>query len=174
MEWTKFLEIKKFTHIDNVFKSIGNPMFRLGTRPIYYIRDGFLISYSPTKFRIENNKRIEYGEQGEYALSLYYFSNKQNLEEYFKLNQEKYEFEADIFDNSFEIVEGIQTISTNEQVINLFKHKSTNIFYQEGETRTMTNGKFEFQNNFVKWGSFTFLFFGKSKKTKMSGFEFMF
>jgi hypothetical protein len=82
MEWTKISKIKKFTLIDDVFKIIGKPMFRLGTRQIYYIGDGFLISYSSIKFRIENNTKIEYGDQGEYALSIYYFSNKQNLEKY--------------------------------------------------------------------------------------------
>lgn len=64
--------------------------------------------------------------------------------------------------------------STFEQVANYFSQKSNVAYYQEGETRALNNGTFAFQNNFVIWGNYTFFFFGKSKKTKVSGFEFTF
>jgi hypothetical protein len=125
-------------------------------------------------FKVENNSRVEYGDVGEYALSVYYFTKKQDLEAHFKIKKEQYNFESDEFEREFKIIDIIGMNSTYEQVTRYFREKSNVAYYQEGETRSMTDGKFEFQNNFVMWGNYTFFFFGKSKKTKISGFEFTF
>lgn len=160
--------------MNDMFNKFGKPMFKMGSRPVYYIGNGYLISYSPKMFKVENSSRIEYGNEGEYALSMLYFVKKQNLEAHFKIKQEQYNFESDELGEVFEIIDTIGINSTFEQVTNYFKQKSNIAFYQEGETRVFNNGKFEFQNNFVTWGNYSFFFFGKSKKTKVSGFEFTF
>ncbi|MBP1756847.1 MAG: hypothetical protein H6Q59_3245 [Firmicutes bacterium] len=174
MDWTNITMVKKFTAIDDVFEKLGKPMFKMGSRPVYYMGKGFSVSYSPKMFKVENNNRVEYGDEGEYALSTYYFFKKQDLEEYFKIKQEQFNFESNELGGVFQIIDEIGMNSTYEQVTSYFKQRSSLAYYQEGETRAFLNGKFDFQNNFVIWGNYTFFFFGKSKETKISGFEYTF
>ncbi len=174
MDWANMPQVKKFTPMNDFINKFGKPLFKMGSRPVYYIGNGFLVSYSPKIFRVENNSRVEYGDEGEYALSVYYFVKKQDLEAHFKIKQEQYNFESDELGGVFEIIDTIGVNSTYEQVTSYFRQKSSVAYYQEGQTRAFNNGKFEFLNNFVTWGSYTFFFFGKSKKTKVSGFEFTF
>lgn len=173
MMWNKLNSIQRFTPLNEVFDLYGHPKFRLGTRPVYYMGKGFLISYTSKKFRVENNNRIEFGEKGEYALSIYFFINRKELERYFKINQEEYEFEECIEDN-FDIFEGVNTNLSFQQVKASIDKKSELAFYQEGETRGFINGKFNFSNKYIVWGRYTFLFFGKSNSTKLSAFEYSF
>ena len=172
LNWHSLSQIEKFTPIKNVFESIGAPKFKLGIKPVYYMGRGYLISYTPMKFRVENSKRVEFGDNGEYALNIYFFMLKQELKEYFKINDEKYVFEGETLGEPFEIFDSISINSTYEEVINILRPKSTLAYYQDGETKVMKNGVFEFQNNFVIWSNFNFLFYGKSKKTKLSAFQF--
>ena len=174
MEWSKIAEIKKFTSLQQVFALYGSPKFKLGTRTVYYMGDGVLLSYSLRLFKLENSSRIEYGDEGEYALNVYFFANKHELEKYFKIKQEQYDFEGDNLGNAFEIVDGIAINSTYEQVTNLLRAKLRLEYYQEGETRALNDGEFGFQNNYVMWGNYNFLFFGKTKKAKLSAFQFTF
>lgn len=173
MEWIELSRIKKFTSIKDVFEKVGLPKFKLGNRPVYYMGKGFLISFSSRKFKAENNNRVEYGEEGEYALSVYFFKNKKDLKAHFKIKNEQFSFEEnDILGNeNFEIFEGIELNSTLDQVANYLIPKSTGAYYHKGETRAFNNGIFTFQNNFVAWDNYIFFFFDKSTNTKVSGFE---
>lgn len=171
MEWNKIIQIKKFIPLQEVFNRFGTPKFKLGERPIYYIGNGLLASYTNKKFRIENSSRIEYGDEGEYILSIYFFMKKKELEDYFKLKEEKYDFEGDILGISFKIMDGVEINSTFDQVTELLRLIPNSEYYQEGETRAFRDGVFEFQNKYVIWRDFTFLFFGKNKKTPLSAFE---
>lgn len=174
MDWVNMTRVKKFTPMNVFFNKFRKPLFKMGNRPVYYMGNGFLVSYSSKMFRVENNSRVEYGDEGEYALSAYYFLKKQDLEAHFKIKQEQYNFEGDELGGVFEIIDTISINSTYEQVASCFRQKSSIAYYQEGETRAFNNGRFEFQNNFVTCGNYTFFFFGKSKKTKVGGFEFTF
>ncbi|WP_371375255.1 hypothetical protein [Sporomusa aerivorans] len=175
MKWKDLKNINKFTPIKDVFEKIGLPKFKLGSRPIYYMGNGFLISYSNKMFKVENSNRVEYGVEGEYVLSIYYFSNKHELETFYIMKDEYYSFEGDVLSSdNFEIFDEIKLGITYEQLNNYLRNKQPRMFYQNGETRTLSNGKFCFQNNYVHWGNHIFFFFGKSKNTKLSGFEYIF
>ncbi|MFZ5354443.1 MAG: hypothetical protein ACOZCL_17205 [Bacillota bacterium] len=174
MDWINVSQVKKFTPMKDFIDKYGEPIFKLGARPVYYMGNGFLVSFSDKMFKVENSTRIEYGDEGEYAISIYYFTRKQDLEAHFKIKNEQFDFEGDDLGGTINIIDEISINSSYEQVASFFKQKSNLAYYQEGETRAFKNGKFDFQNNFVTWGNYTFFFFGKSKKTKVSGFEFIF
>lgn len=172
MYWAEILRIKKFTPINEIFENLGKPMFRLGNRPVYYLGNGFLLSYSQKKFKIVNSIRVDYGDESEYALNFFYFTKSQYLETYFALKKGQYNFQNYNFEWIFTIVDEINTNWTFSQVKNYIRQKSDTTYYQVGETRFFNNGELSFQNNFIIWGDYTFLFFEKSNTTKISGFEF--
>ena len=87
MNWEVLSKIKKFTELEEIFEKIGEPLFRLENRPIYYMGEGFFIAYTERKFRVENLNREESGETGEYLLSIYYFSDIKNIELFFKIDK---------------------------------------------------------------------------------------
>lgn len=174
MKWTNITKVKKFTPLDQVFLEIKEPIFKMDNKPVYYMGNGFLISYSPKQFRVENCERVEYGEVGEFALNAYYFGKRQHLEKYFKIENEIYLFEKDELLSPFIIIDEIGVNSTYEQVTSYFRQRSNLVYYREGETREFNNGRFAFVNNFVTWGNYTFFFFGNSRKTRVSGFKFTF
>jgi hypothetical protein len=174
MDWPSISRIKKFTPLNDLFREYGNPLFKLGNGAAYYVGNGLLLTYSHIRFKVENSCRIEYGEEGEYALSVCYFVNKKNIEVYLKLLDSEFNFDNEVFNNSFNIIDEISVSSTFAEVSNKLREKAGSAYYQEGEKRALKSGKFVFQNNFIIWGNYTFFFFGKSKKTKMGGFEYTF
>lgn len=174
MNWELLMQIKKFTPMQEILKHYGQPRFILDSRPVLYLGNGFLISYTTRKFKIEGGERIEYGDEGQYALSVYYFQKKNELELYFKLESGNYDFEGDILGNSFEILEKVSLNSTYEEVTKQLRLGLNSVYYQEGETRAFSKQNFGFQNKFIMWGNYIFLFFGEKKTTKLSAFEFTF
>ncbi|WP_139025425.1 hypothetical protein [Acetonema longum] len=175
MNWKELIDVKKFTPSEEIFKRFGFPKFKLGSRPVYYMGNGFLLGFSSKMFKVDNSNRVEYGEEGEYALRVHYFKNKHDVEAIFKIKNEPFPFDEDILGNrDFEIIEEIETNSTFEHVTACLRAKSNAVYYREGETRALRDGAFVFQNKFVTWDNYTFLFFDTSKKAKMSGFEYTF
>lgn len=164
MNWSELNQIKKFTPINQL------PISKclITDRPLYYLGNGFLISYTDRRFNVEGDERIEYGDEGEYALNIYYFQNRQELEMYFKLKEALIDY-YELPGKSFEISEGIFIGDTFQEVNRLLRDNSK---YQDGETRALRNGAFRFQNSYISWTDYNFFFFEKSKKASLTGFQY--
>jgi hypothetical protein len=176
VDWDSIRKIPRFTPLSTVFECYGQPKFRLGNGYSYYMGQGFIISYSDKQFKVKDSTRIEYGEPGEYALSVKYYMYCNELELAYKLERGSYRFEGDILGNTFEIIEGISLGDSLEEVRSLLRMKSNSVYYTEGESQRFIkeSGNFEFEHNWVEYGNYKFFFYGKSKKTCMSGFEYIF
>lgn len=173
MEWNTLKKIYRFTPMSDIFQVIGYPKFQLGTRPAYYMGEGFVIGFTPTKFKMEKNDIIDFGEKGEYALCAYYFRDRNELELDFRFKEDEiFNFEGDIIGNCcFEIEENILINSTIDQVETNLCSKAN---YSKGETRDFNGANFVFQNQFIICDKYTFYFYGKGKKAKLSAFKFLF
>ena len=77
--WLRMKEICKFTPRAELEKLAGPAKFQLEDRPAYYHGGGFVVCYSPMRFRVEGLQRVEYGQPGEYAVGLYHFSSDEGL-----------------------------------------------------------------------------------------------
>ena len=73
--WLRMKEICKFTPRAELEKLAGPAKFQLEDRPAYYHGGGFVVYYSPMRFRVEGLQRVEYGQPGEYAVGMYHFSS---------------------------------------------------------------------------------------------------
>lgn len=171
MNWEILSKLKKFTELEEIFEKIGNPLFKLENKQVYYMGNGFFISYTDRKFRIENLNREEYGDIGEYILSIYYFNDIYNIESFFKIDKNDYNFDDKIKQNCFEIYKDITSISKFKDMQEILRKNTDGIYYREGESRGLKNGEFEFKNKFISFGDYTFLYFGKSKLTILGGIE---
>lgn len=175
MEFKELYNIKKFTNIDEIFKVYGSPKFKLGDRNIYYMGNGLSLMFCERQYKIIGTERMEYGETGKYLLRLSYFINCNEYELFYKLRNEKYGFEVDNLGKPIEITDSIKIGSTSDEVSKLLRPKVNTDSYNEGETRGMNEKKeFMFTNKWISWNNYTFLFFGKAKTTKLTGFEFLF
>lgn len=169
--WPILKTIPKFTTKSSIDIAIGEPRFQLEGRPVYYYGNGIMVYYSAMCFRIEGIQRIEYGVPGEYAVGLFHFSNRDSLKKCMGLET----FDAnDVTRFSDDIIEGaINYDSTFMDVHNWAITKGL-MDYQEGITQGLVDGKMEFLNSFIQYGQYELYFYGKSKKTKVSGFRFIF
>ena len=77
--WSRMKEICKFTPRAELEKLVGPAKFQLEDRPAYYHGGGFVVCYSPMRFRVEGLQRVEYGQPGEYAVGMYHFSSDESL-----------------------------------------------------------------------------------------------
>ena len=77
--WSRMKEICKFTPRAELEKLVGPAKFQLEDRPAYYHGGGFVVCYSPMRFRVEGLQRVEYGQPGEYAVGMYHFSSDEGV-----------------------------------------------------------------------------------------------
>jgi len=179
MEWKALSKIKRFTPMSEVFITVGNPRFRLGNRKIYYMGNGFVITYSPKMFRVENLEagddfdKTEYGSEGEYAVSVSFFKSIEDLKSYFFLRNEHYDFIESEFGKTVEIVDDITTDSRLGELSSRLRIDSRGKGYSASESRTPIDGDFKFRNITLYWDKFEFLFFSQDKETQMGGFSFI-
>lgn len=169
--WSVIKAIRKFTPKSELDKIIGAPLFQLENRPAYYYGGGFVVYYSPMCFRVEGIQRIEYGVPGEYAVGLYHFSETAALKTEFGLD----DFDADdISPLEDDIIDGAISYRSTCNEIYTWVRKNPSDYQNRGETQALVNGKMIFQNLFITYGQYTFFFYGKSKRTKLTGFQFEF
>ena len=163
--------IKKFTPKSELDKIIGAPLFQLEDRPVYYYGGGIAVYYSPMCFRIEGIQRVEYGVPGEYAVGLYHFSDAAA----FKMGLGLDAFDADdVAPLEGDIIDGAVSYCSTFHDIFQWGRKDPSEYCQGGETQTLVDGKMTFKNLFIMYGQYQFYFYGKSKRTKLSGFQFSF
>lgn len=169
--WNTLKNVKKFTPKSELDKIIGAPLFQLEDRPAYYYGKGIIVYYSPRCFKIEGIQRVEYGEPGEYAVGIYHFSDAVALKTEFGLDS----FNAsDVTPLEDDIVEGVISYHSTYSEIYEWIQKNPSDYQNGGETRRLVNGKMILQNLFIEYGQYTFFFYGKSKRTKLTGFQFTF
>ena len=168
--YSSIKKLKKFTTRDEIDTMIGEPKFRLGKRLVYYYGKGILIAYAKKCFKVDGCERIEYGEEGKYAVSIYHFVDKEFLKEYFDLDSLE---EIDIQEFTKGIIdEEIDYNKTFSDIHKLGLDKKYINHYREGENCILVNGTMKVLNLFIMYGSYTLFFRGGSKKNKLSGFQY--
>mgnify|MGYP001035196859 FL=1 len=169
--WNKLKGIKKFTTKSELDKIISVPLFQLEDRPVYYYGGGIAVYYTSKCFRVEGIQRVEYGVPGEYAVGLYHFSDAA----VFKMGLGLDAFDAnDVAPLEGDIIDGAVSYRSTFHDIRQWARKDPSEYCQEGETQTLVDGKMTFENLFIMYGQYQFYFYGKSKRTKLSGFQFVF
>lgn len=162
-------KMKKFTTKEEIDKIFGQPKCQIEDRQLYYYGNGLFIAYSVKCFKVENCERIEYGEDGVYAVCIYHFADVKMIKEYFELD----DFKADDIEEFTHIIDDEVTYGkTFYEIHNLGLEKINMDYYREGENWAFINGKMEIQNLFIIYGSYTLLFRGHSKENKISGFQY--
>ena len=169
--WSTLKNIPKFTKKSELDAMIGKPKFQIEDRPAYYYGGGIVVHFSPKCFRIEGIQRVEYGSVDEYAVGLYHFSDVGALMTFLGLDS----FPAnDVVPLEEDILDGV--ITYHSTFNDIHRHAVGNFFedYQEGITQRMVDGEMVFLNRFIQCGQYDLYFYGKSKRTKLSGFQFVF
>lgn len=161
----------KFTTRSDIDIAIGKPKFQLDSRPVYYYGNGMMVYYSKMCFRIGGVQRIEYGVPDEYAVGAFHFSSSNSLKKCMGLEA----FNADDvkrFDD--DIIDGAISYDSTFMDVHNWAIKNGLNDYHEGITQVLVDGKMEFFNSFIQYGQYELYFCEKSKKTKISGFRFVF
>ncbi len=169
--WNMLKGIKKFTPKSELDKTIGAPLFQLEERPAYYYGAGIVVYYTSKCFRVEGIQRVEYGVPGEYAVGIYHFSNAAALKAGLGLNA----FDADdVVPLKEDIIDGAVSYHSTYNEIWKWAQKNRSDYQTEGVTQELVNGKMVFKYSFITYGQFDFFFYEKSKRTKLTGFQFVF
>lgn len=169
--WSTLKNIQKFTRKSDLDAIIGKPQFQIEGRPVYYYGGGIAVYFSPRCFRIEGIQRVEYGEVDEYAVGLYHFSDVGGLKTCLGLDSFPADDVAPLEDD---VLDGAITYHSTFSDIHRKAVKNHLEDYREGETQRMVDGKFGFLNRFIQCGQYELFFYGKSKRTKLSGFQYVF
>lgn len=73
-----------------------------------------------------------------------------------------------------DIIEGTITYDSTFMDVHNWAISKEPYDYQEGETQDFVDGEMKFLNLFIQYKQYELYFYGKSKKTKISGFQFTF
>jgi len=174
MKWNEISQIQTFTSLEEIFQKYGKPQFKMKNSPKYYMGNGFFISYTNKQFYMEKNYRKEYGDDGEFVVSISYFDSYKDAEKNIKrLKEYKTFFDDNEFKNNFEIVDGIWLGMQYQEVLNILNLHKNERTLLSGEDRGLDeNKKFVFIYNWIGWGGYQFFFFEKTKKAQLKGFEY--
>lgn len=163
-------KFRKFTTKDEIDKLVGSPKCQIEDRLLYYYGKGIFIAYSPRCFKVVGCERIEYGDEGLFAVNIYHFADVEMLKECLNLSTFEEDDIEKIADNVID--KEVTYDMTFSEIHKLGLGKKYVYDYSEGETRVLANGKMKVQNLFIMCGNYTLFFRGKSKKSKLSGFEY--
>ncbi|MFD0675228.1 hypothetical protein [Cohnella sp. GCM10027633] len=168
--WGQYKEIYKFKPMNEVFQEIITPVMKIDDRPLYYMGEGFFISYSDKLFIIENNERIEIGPEGEYALNLFYFSNKNQIKKHFNISNEFAPYKTSVFHIDYEIEIGNSKLEISN---NLRRQK---IRHQASQSRRYNKeaGSFDFYCNEIEFDDYRLFFFNEDRKALLEAIEYTF
>lgn len=167
--YTKIRKIERFSTKGEVDIFLGEPLFQINKRRVWYYGEGIVVAYSPRCFKVEGMERIEYGEEGLYATTVYHFNDVLMLKEYFDIEEPEI---VDIVESPPKPVDGAITYdATFQDIHNMASDLGDN--YREGERCGLVNGEMKVQNLFIMFDRYTLFFRGESKKNKVSGFQYM-
>lgn len=166
--WNTLKEIRKFTPKAEVDRILGVSPVQIKNRPSWYYGGGFVLHFSPVRFRVEGIQRVEYGG-AEYIVGGWHFPDAGTL----KLELGLTCFDAeDAAPLEEEIVDGITYQSTFQEIHRCAARRFLE-YYSEGETQRLVEGGMAFLRRWIAWEQYEFYFYGKSRKTKVSGFHFV-
>ena len=168
--WNTLKEIRKFTPKAEVDRILGVSPVQIEDRPAWYYGGGFVLHYSPVRFRVEGIQRVEYGGPGEYVVGGWHFPDAGTL----KLELGLTSFDAeDAAPLEEDIVDGVITYQSTFQEIRQCAARRSLEYYSEGETRRLADDQMVFQKRWIAWNQYELYFHGKPRKTKVSGFHFV-
>ena len=168
--WNTLKEIRKFTPKAEVDRILGVSPVQIEDRPAWYYGGGFVLHYSPVRFRVEGIQRVEYGGPGEYVVGGWHFPDAGTL----KLELGLTCFDAaDAAPLEEDIVDGVITYQSTFQEIRQCAARRSLEYYSEGETRRLADDQMVFQKRWIAWNQYELYFHGKPRKTKVSGFHFV-
>ena len=168
--WNTLKEIRKFTPKAEVDRILGVSPVQIEDRPAWYYGRGFVLHYSPVRFRVEGIQRVEYGGPGEYVVGGWHFPDAGTL----KLELGLTCFDAaDAAALEEDIVDGVITYQSTFQEIRQCAARRSLEYYSEGETRRLADDQMVFQKRWIAWNQYELYFHGKPRKTKVSGFHFV-
>lgn len=72
-----------------------------------------------------------------------------------------------------DIVDGVITYQSTFQEIRRCAARHSLEYYSEGETQRLAEGSMAFLRRWIAWEEYEFYFYGKSRRTKMTGFHFV-
>ena len=168
--WNTLKHIKKFTARAELEQRVAKPMFQIEDRLVYYHGSGFAVYYSPRCFRIEGIQRVEYGQPGEYAVGLYHFSDVEALRTELGLDAFPAEDAAPLEQG---IDGGIAYGMTFHQ-LHRWACEAMPGDHGEGETWRQVQGELTLLRRFIQCGPYELYFYGKSRRTKLTGFRYVF
>lgn len=168
MRWKELSRIPRFLPVEKVFERFSKPRFRLGKANTYYMGNGFLLSFTDARFRIENMKRIEFEGPGQFSIQVSFFAKRDELCSCYQIENDMYDFESDLLGEPFRISDNINIGSTYEQVSTYLMTQAHPDCYQKGETRALVGAKYQFCHNWIQWNNYELFFGGGIKKTRLS------
>ena len=168
--WNILKEIRKFTPKAEVDRILGVSPVQIKNRPSWYYGGGFVLHYSPVRFRIEGIQRVEYGQPGEYAVGLYHFSDVEALRTELGLDAFPAEDAAPLEQG---IDGGIAYGMTFHQ-LHRWACEAMPGDHREGETWRQVQGELTLLRRFIQCGPYELYFYGKSRRTKLTGFRYVF
>ncbi|QNK55156.1 hypothetical protein [Paenibacillus sp. PAMC21692] len=166
--WEKLKEIHRFMPLSDVFRDIKVPIMKIENRPLYYLGEGVLISFSERQFIVEDFNRKEVGIEGEYALNLFYFSDVNRINKHFNTLTEFVPFMSQPFIIDHEISIGNSAL----QVAHKLKRKE--IRFESNLTRKFNNGIYDFYSNVINFYNYQLLFFSEDKQATLEAFSYTF
>lgn len=72
-----------------------------------------------------------------------------------------------------DIVDGVITYQSTFQKIHRCAARHSLEYYSEGETQRQVEGSMAFLRRWITWEEYEFYFYGKSRRTKVTGFRFV-
>lgn len=166
--WSILRTIPKFTPRSRIDRLLGTPGLPLEDRPVYAYGGGFVVTFSPVRFRVEGLRRVEYGEPGEYAVSVLHFSDNAALQTHLNLEHacpgRAAVLEEDLVDGA------VSYRSTLAQARRWAARSSPQGW---GETWGMAGGKFQLLYHFLQYDPYQFFFYGSAPQTPLTGFQYV-
>ena len=110
------------------------------------------------------------GKPGEYIVGGWHFPDADTL----KLELGLTCFDAeDAAPLEEDIVDGVIIYQSTFQEIHRCAARHSLEYYSEGETQRLVEGSMAFLRRWIAWEEYEFYFYGKSRRTKMTGFHFV-
>lgn len=166
--WSIIRTIPKFTPRSQVDRLLGTPGLPLEDRPVYAYGGGFVVTFSPVCFRVEGLRRVEYGEPGEYAVSVLHFSDNATLQTHLGLEHpcpgSAAPLEEDLIDGA---------VSYRSTLAQARRWAVRSAPQGWGETWGLADGEFQLRYHFLQYGPYQFFFYGSAPQTPLTGFQYV-
>lgn len=173
LTWDNMKKMGRFMERASVEAILGPAKCLVPNTHIYYYGKGFFLAYADKKFEVEYQKRIEYGEAGQYLVSIYHYASKELFMKKMRLDEFDYS-DMEAFDE--DIIDGfVNYRSKCGDTTKAFKKMRAGHHFMYGTSMRLTKSgeEFEFCNRFIHWDNFELFFDKNSVRSKLAGFEYI-